>query len=476
MKNSFNKNTIYFTIIVFLLVSISIGYATLTTVTTVTGNITVKTNVIPLADRLKKDLSTSYLDTSDSSQTFIVGTNPNNYVWYSGKLWRALSINPSDKTVKLVTNETISTMGSYYTTSSSSFNSSYMKAWLTNTETDGFYGSLYNASTYIKTDATWDAGTSTTYGQKATTAVNVTSPVGLLTSYELKKTYQWANNDQYFFTMTPASSTSVWVNGNVNTFGEFGSIQTGLAAQNGCMIRPVIVMKNTVKVYKGSGTATDPYLLYGDTASYNGTTEQLVNRYSGEYVTFSNKTWRIVSTDKTNNTIKLIMTTSSINRAYSTTASNTFSTTATANVGYYLNTTFYNTLTTNAKNKIVTSKWYRGPHTYGSSWKLEKCSTTACTAEATYVSAKIGLLRNSELMSGQVGNTVQSMWTITPQNSTTNKIKTVGLHGSNYEYTVTSTTISQDSSTLYVRPALNISDTAIISGRGTKQSPWNIGY
>ena len=50
------------------------------------------------------------IDTSDSEQTFITGTNPNNYIWYSGKLWRAVSINPSDNSVKLVTQWNISSI------------------------------------------------------------------------------------------------------------------------------------------------------------------------------------------------------------------------------------------------------------------------------------------------------------------------------------------------------------------------------
>lgn len=44
-----------------------------------------------------------YGDTYDDGvDTFITGT-PNNYIWYSGKLWRAVSVNNKEKTVKLIT-------------------------------------------------------------------------------------------------------------------------------------------------------------------------------------------------------------------------------------------------------------------------------------------------------------------------------------------------------------------------------------
>ena len=39
----------------------------------------------------------------DGTDTFITGEDPNNYIWYSGKLWRAVSINNEAKTTKLVT-------------------------------------------------------------------------------------------------------------------------------------------------------------------------------------------------------------------------------------------------------------------------------------------------------------------------------------------------------------------------------------
>ena len=48
------------------------------------------------------------INTDDPDQTFITGTDPNNYIWYSGKLWRAVSIDPTDNSVKLVTQWNIS--------------------------------------------------------------------------------------------------------------------------------------------------------------------------------------------------------------------------------------------------------------------------------------------------------------------------------------------------------------------------------
>ena len=61
----------------------------------------------------------------DGVDTFITGEDPNNYIWYSGKLWRAVSVNNEEKTVKLVTQWNISAIS--YDNDSSAFEGSYME-------------------------------------------------------------------------------------------------------------------------------------------------------------------------------------------------------------------------------------------------------------------------------------------------------------------------------------------------------------
>ena len=65
------------------------------------------------------------LNYEDEEQTFVTGNNPYNYIWYSGKLWRAVSIDTSDNSVKLVTQWNISAI--YYDNDSSAFEGSYME-------------------------------------------------------------------------------------------------------------------------------------------------------------------------------------------------------------------------------------------------------------------------------------------------------------------------------------------------------------
>ena len=90
----------------------------------------------------------------DGTDTFITGTNPDNYIWYSGKLWRAVSVNNEAKTTKLVTQWNISAIT--YSSGSTDFEGSYMEDWLNDTSVDGFLGNLRDYENFIVTDAVWD--------------------------------------------------------------------------------------------------------------------------------------------------------------------------------------------------------------------------------------------------------------------------------------------------------------------------------
>ena len=62
---------------------------------------------------------------NDGVDTFITGEDPNNYIWYSGKLWRAVSVNNSG-TTKLVTQWNISAIP-YNASGNTAFEGSYME-------------------------------------------------------------------------------------------------------------------------------------------------------------------------------------------------------------------------------------------------------------------------------------------------------------------------------------------------------------
>ena len=130
----------------------------------------------------------------DGEDTFITGEAPDNYIWYSGKLWRAVSINNESKTTKLVTQWNISTI--YYDNDSSAFEGSYIEEWLNDTTVDGFLGNLRDYENFIVTDAKWDAtldATSLGSITRPNGTTTVTASVGLLNMYEYQSSYHGTN-------------------------------------------------------------------------------------------------------------------------------------------------------------------------------------------------------------------------------------------------------------------------------------------
>ena len=416
--------------------------------------------------------SSNNINTDDPEQTFITGKDPNNYIWYSGKLWRAVSIDPSDNSVKLVTQWNISTIP--YDDDSSVFEGSYMEAWLNDTTLDGFLGNLRDYKNFIVTDAVWYATMDDTVlgsitRPKGTTVV--TDAVGLLNMYEYQSsggTGGYLNNGLYWWTITIYNSSSVR---DVTSLGtNYGGTPTNVARS----IRPSINLKSEVKVVAGSGTEDDPYRLLGDNDEYlNGT--YLNSRYSGEYIRFGtgeNNLYRIVSHEtegltkitsakplKESGTIKTISFGDNVYYSKNNTIGNFLN-------GEYLTSTSY--LTNKQVDMIEESTtWYLGTVKSGSSYKLAKYTDTNMSGYVTSTNAKVGLLRFGELMSGQFGKIGNSStyFTLTP--FSVSDIRTVVDHGSEGNYSHTSK--------MSIKPSLNLKSNVIITGGdGTLQNPFEI--
>ncbi len=225
----------------------------------------------------------------DGTDTFITGTDPNNYIWYSGKLWRAVSVNKEEKTTKLVTQWNISAIT--YSSGSTDFSGSYMEDWLNDTSADGFLGNLRDYENFIVTDAKWNATLDATDLGSVTRPSDdgtvVTDAVGLLNMYEYQssnngRTDGYLNNGLIWWTLTPYSSSDVrYVRGNGNALHRSSSSYSYGA-------RPSINLKSSVRIVDGDGTIDNPYRLNGDNdTDLSGTL--LSSRYSGEYIKFGNE-------------------------------------------------------------------------------------------------------------------------------------------------------------------------------------------
>ena len=411
----------------------------------------------------------------DDVNTFITGEDPNNYIWYSGKLWRAVSVNNEAKTTKLVTQWNISSI-TYNPSNQTNFEGSYMEDWLNDTSVDGFLGNLRDYEKFIVTDAKWDAtmdATSLGNITRPNGTTTVTASVGLLNMYEYQSsnnggTDGYLNNGLYWWTLTPNSSSSVRrvdYNGNARS----------LTPTSAFGVRPSINLKSNVKIVDGDGTVDNPYRLNGDNdTELSGT--PLSSRYSGEYIRFGsgeNNLYRIVSHENGKGT-KIVSAEplkssgTFITSAFDSNRSVNYSRSTT--IGTFLNGDYLTSYADSTYSNMIedNTNWYLGTVGSGTSYKLAKytdinMSNTTSSTNA----AKVGLLRLGELMAGQFdrysNNT--NYWLITPYS--TSSVRSVSSNGvANYSY---------PTDALGVRPSLNLkSNVQIVNGDGTLNSPFQI--
>ena len=436
----------------------------------------VNTQGEPVSEVVLENLGDNGSTYDDDVDTFITGEDPNNYVWYSGKLWRAVSVNNEAKTVKLVTQWNISAIT--YSSGSTDFEGSYMEDWLNDTTVDGFLGNLREPEKFIVMDAKWDATLDATdLGSIARPngTTTVTDAVGLLNMYEYQSsnnggTNGYLNNGLYWWTLTPYSSSSVryvYDNGHANIHSPSG---------NSYGVRPSINLKSSVRIVDGDGTIDNPYRLNGDNDT-NLSGAVLSSRYSGEYIKFGNdenNLYRIVSHE--NGTGTKIVSAEPLKSSGEFITMNfgsnaTFSSSNT--VGTFLNGDYLTSYVDSSYSNMIedSTTWYLGTVGSGSSYSYKNAKYTDASGTAitsNVAEAKVGLLRFGELMSGQFdryGNNTY-YWTLTPYSSS--RVRFVYDYGSAYD-------TSPSSSSIGVRPSVNLkSNVQIINGDGTLNSPFEI--
>ena len=407
----------------------------------------------------------------DGTDTFITGEDPNNYIWYSGKLWRAVSVNNEAKTTKLVTQWNISAIN-YNPSNQTNFEGSYMEDWLNDTSVDGFLGNLRDYENFIVTDAKWNATLDATSLGSITRPSNsgtiVTDAVGLLNMYEYQSsnnggTDGYLNNGLYWWTLTPNSASFVWCVNFNGTANDYSSSYT-------YGVRPSINLKSSVKIVDGDGTVSNPYRLSGDNdTNLSGTL--LSSRYSGEYIRFGNEEnnlYRIVSHENGSGTKIVSAEQLKSSGTFITSAfgsNTTFSSTNT--IGAFMNGDYLTNYVDSTYSDMIedSTTWYLGT-VGGTSYKLAKyADANMSSTNSSTTDAKAGLLRFGELMSGQFdryGNNTY-YWTLTPYSAS--NVWNVNDNG-------LASNISP-SRAFGVRPSLNLKSNILITeGSGTKEDPF----
>ncbi|CDE73696.1 unknown [Clostridium sp. CAG:451] len=432
----------------------------------------------------------------DNSDYYVMSGDTDNYIWYSGKLWRAVSVNQKEHTLKMITQWNISSI-SYSDGNSSAFQGSYMEQWLNDTSVDGFLGNLRDYKKFIKTDSEWNATalncdpTNCDFSREIPETTMVTDAVGLLNTYEVVRVGFENNNEATtaentltWATLTPIyddSSSIFEVYQNNNGFEQIAEHNT-----DGTIgIRPVVNLLSTVKIVAGTGTEDDPYRLEGDNdTDLTGTL--LSNRYSGEYVKFGNednRLYRIVSHEghntnsddiltKLTSAVPIKISGSYVTRTFDRGGSSTFLGNTTIsnfleeNKRDYLN--MDDTTEDYSQDLLDPYKMFIAPYTQGTSYRLIKYTDTTMNEESTnYVDSEIGLLRVGELMAGQFDtiNNNTEYWLLNSTDSDVYNVETDGRLSA----------AAPANATYGIKPALFISPYAVITGgTGTKTDPFTI--
>ena len=232
---------------------------------------------------------TSSLVDGENGVKFYTGANY--YVKYSGKLWQVVSIN-SNGTIKLLSDDIVSAYTYFPDASEDTAVISYRDSNIQKFNDNKFKNTLSNVTIYLE-DSTWNYNNVANGDNPPASDANkeVSSVIGLLNLYEFNKIKdRFASElETPWFLISQKDNNKVWVANKNTTQEKKGDTFGG--------IRPSIVLRANVTYLEGGvGSKTNPYVLIGEQTGLAG--EKLSSRFAGEYVTFDNKTYRIIETSE----------------------------------------------------------------------------------------------------------------------------------------------------------------------------------
>lgn len=229
------------------------------------------------------------LYTFDQEEYYYKGQDVNNYVWYSGRLWRIISIN--DLGIRMITADS---QGSVVWAINGEYGDSNIKKWL---EEEGlFLNSLGNYQDYlVPNDYCIDK-----FELNNVTCNNyINSYVGLLSVSEYLRANgrdSYLNNKEYFWLMNTSVGNRayyVFSEGGINNETSMNETYYSYG------IRPVVVLNKDVDYYGGDGTLESPYQINMNS------NEMLKSKSIGEYLKINDNLYRIQN--KQDGQVMLIM-------------------------------------------------------------------------------------------------------------------------------------------------------------------------
>lgn len=377
-----------------------------------------------------------------------VGDVDNNYVKFMGYLWRIIKINDNGS-ITMITEDPVIYLAYG---NSNLYSNSQIYQWLNLIENNQYSGLFYNT---IKSGKEY-----LEYTKICLDSFNNLDSIGcfetdknIMISLLSIKDYQdagglnsYLNTGYYFWTTNTNSSNDFWY---ISEEGKAGVAKNN--EKHG--IRPVITIKANTEVSDGFGTSDDPYIVNPIQV------KTLADSFIGEYITFNDTLWRIVSADK--DKLKLVSeeclsneNKECIEKKYSNYA-NGFNIEEKNSLIYYLNNQYYKSLEN--KDYLVKGKFYTGTYDIFGNYNYQSVFFTS-------VQSYVGLLSISEPFAYDIVNT----FTLTANVDNELSVFIINNEKLLYEDVITSL--------YYIRPSIYIkSNISVTDGDGSYLNPYVLG-
>ena len=207
------------------------------------------------------------------------GVDVNNYVYYSGRLFRIIDVSNGIRMVE--DNTTTNLVWSYDTT----YSESYIHNWL-----NSYLNTLKDYDIFLMKN-NWCNDVVTLDDYKCTNTIS--DYVGLISTSDYLQAggkNSYLNNETYFWTINKDTDGNVFY---VNNEGNINNIYKKDDVYYSYGIRPVITLKDTVSLITGNGSKDSPFII-----------EELGNALLkdnsvGSYVLYKDDNYRILNIDET---------------------------------------------------------------------------------------------------------------------------------------------------------------------------------
>lgn len=393
--------------------------------------------IVVLGDIIKENNKDNNNFQEINDEYYFTKDTNNNYIKYSGLLWRIIKIN-NDKTITLVSNNSLTSLNPGNNTE---YQKTYINKWLnkTNENNTGILEkNLNNTEKYLTYTRTCK--------DKITNTKNITCKDKIEETYiTIPSIYDYINtggtngfmnNKEYFYLInTNKDNKQMYID---------SSGKTNTADEEILGIKAVITLKNNIALKDGNGSEDNPYTFEEE--------ESML----GSYVKLGEDIWRIYSIE--DNILKLSLNdylkinNKEIKYKYSN-SGYYHNDTKEGSLAYYLNKTYLNTLS--YKDIIKERKFSNGLYSSNTNFDYTKVLTTTIDTKVSLLSIGNIFLNNKANYFISTGVTKDSNLIYVMQDD--------------YKlYTKTSTT------NLRIIPVISITKDQLVEGNGTINSPYEV--